>query len=136
MTIGLEIRQIAERNASDMHSLSSLLVAVVEDGASIGFLPPLSQRDSLEYWKGVLAPDIRLWAAKYNGEIVGTVQLQLTTKQNGMHRAKIVELMVHPEARRLGIARQLIVRNIGVIPYPALAHTVQMFGKGDIVLIA
>ena len=63
---------------------------------------------SLEYWKEVIAPDVRLWVAEYGGEIVGTVQLQLTTKQNGMHRAEIAKLMVHSKARRLGIARQLM----------------------------
>lgn len=108
MQIELEIRQITEWDKRDMDSLSSLLIAVVEDGASIGFLPPLSEQASIEYWKGVIAPDVRLWVAECNGEIVGTIQLQLSTKQNGMHRAEIAKLMVHPKARRLGIARRLI----------------------------
>ncbi|GMA64184.1 GNAT family N-acetyltransferase [Alicyclobacillus fastidiosus] len=108
METELEIRQITEWDTRDMNSLSSLLIDVVEDGASIGFLTPLSEQDSLEYWKGVIAPDVRLWIAEYNGEVIGTVQLQLSTKQNGKHRAEIAKLMVHPKARRLGIARRLM----------------------------
>ena len=108
MNTKFEIRRITEWYARDMNALSSLLIAVVEDGASIGFLPPLLEEASLEYWKEVIAPDVRLWVAEYSGEIVGTVQLQLSTKQNGMHRAEIVKLMVHAKARRLGIARQLM----------------------------
>lgn len=104
----LALRQVVEWNEADMNAISSLLIAVVENGASIGFLPPLSERDSLEYWADVISPDVFLWVAEYNGEIVGTVQLQLSTKQNGMHRAEIAKLMVHPKARRLGIARQLM----------------------------
>lgn len=104
----LLINEITEWNNEDLNSLCSLLIAVVGDGASIGFLPPLSDEDSLGYWEGVLAPDVRLWAARYHGEIVGTVQLHLSTKQNGAHRAEIAKLMVHPQSRRLGTARRLM----------------------------
>ncbi|OPG17057.1 hypothetical protein B2M26_03395 [Ferroacidibacillus organovorans] len=57
---------------------------------------------------GHIEPSVRLWTADYDGEIVGTVQLHLTMKQNGAHRAEIAKLMVHPQKRRLGIARQLM----------------------------
>lgn len=40
--------------------LSELLIQVVEDGASIGFLPPLDASDSVLYWHNVLAPDVIL----------------------------------------------------------------------------
>jgi acetyl esterase len=63
LQIELEIREITEWNTGDLNSMSSLLIAVVEDGASIGFLPPLSEQNSLDYWKDVLAPDVRLWVA-------------------------------------------------------------------------
>jgi ribosomal protein S18 acetylase RimI-like enzyme len=105
---GLQISEITEFNTKDMHSLASLLIAVVEDGASIGFLPPLCEDDSLSYWKGVLAPNVRLWVARHNGELVGTVQLHLSTPRNGTHRAEIAKLMVHPKSRRMGIARRLM----------------------------
>lgn len=104
----LEIRRIVEWNDADVDSMTSLLIAIVEDGASIGFLPPLSERDSRAYWAGVVGPGVRLWVAQSEGEIVGTVQLHLSAKPNGLHRAEIAKLMVHPKARRLGIARKLM----------------------------
>ena len=34
-------------------SLVTLLRNVVDDGGSVGFLPPLSEEDAREYWEGV-----------------------------------------------------------------------------------
>jgi ribosomal protein S18 acetylase RimI-like enzyme len=104
----LNIIQMTEWTQQDLNSLSDLLIATVEDGASIGFLPPLCHEEALDYWKGVLAPNVRLWVAQYNGEIVGTVQLHLCVRPNGLHRAEIAKLMVHPKYRRMGIARRLM----------------------------
>lgn len=110
MDVDVEFREITEWTTKDLLSLSSLFIAVVEAGASLGFLPPLSQEESLTYWKGVLNPDVRLLAVDHEGELAGTVQLQLCTRQNGMHRAEIAKLMVHPRYRRRGIARMLMAR--------------------------
>ncbi|WP_067566284.1 GNAT family N-acetyltransferase [Ferroacidibacillus organovorans] len=108
MANGLHIAEVTEWNAEDLNSLCSLLIAVVADGASIGFLPPLTRADARLYWEHLLEPSVRLWVALYDGEVVGTVQLHLSMKQNGAHRAEIAKLMVHPQRRRLGIARQLM----------------------------
>ena len=51
----------------------------------------------------------RILVARQNGRIVGTVQLDLDTPPNQPHRAEVTKLLVHPEARRQGIARQLMV---------------------------
>jgi len=40
---------------------------------------------------------------------VGTVQLDCDTPANQPHRAEVRKLLVHPRARRAGIARQLMV---------------------------
>lgn len=88
--------------------LSELLVKVVDDGASIGFLPPMKLSDARQYWQTVLNPDVILFIAKINNEIVGTIQVHLSTKQNGLHRAEIAKLMTGPNARRKGVARALM----------------------------
>jgi ribosomal protein S18 acetylase RimI-like enzyme len=88
--------------------LSEVLIQVVDDGASIGFLPPLDLSDSTLYWHNVVAPDVILFVAKMNDIIVGSVQLHLCTKPNGTHRAEIAKLMTHPNYRRNGIARSLM----------------------------
>ncbi|AOP14169.1 Acetyltransferase [Bacillus licheniformis] len=71
------------------NQLAELLIRVVDDGASVGFLPPLEKRLAEAYWKTAVAPDSVLWIAKQNGRIAGSVQLHLCTKQNGRHRAEI-----------------------------------------------
>ena len=47
--------------------------------------------------------------ARRHGRIVGTVQLDLATPPNQPHRGEIKKLLVHPQARRAGIARALMV---------------------------
>ncbi|WP_373287631.1 GNAT family N-acetyltransferase [Psychrobacillus lasiicapitis] len=91
-----------------MEELSELLIQVVEDGASIGFLPPVDLADAMNYWEEVLNPEVILFVAKRNNRIVGSVQLHLCAKQNGVHRAEIAKLMTHPNYRRNGIARLLM----------------------------
>jgi ribosomal protein S18 acetylase RimI-like enzyme len=88
--------------------LTELLVHVVDDGASIGFLPPMKQSDARDYWQSVCTPNVILFIAKLNNEIVGTIQLHLCTKQNGLHRAEIAKLMTGPNARRKGVGRSLM----------------------------
>ena len=50
-----------------------------------------------------------LFVAKLQGEIVGSVQLHLCSKQNGGHRAEIAKLMTHTGYRRNGIGRSLML---------------------------
>ncbi|MBD8500871.1 GNAT family N-acetyltransferase [Paenibacillus arenosi] len=88
--------------------LADLLVQVVDNGASIGFLPPLSPVEAQDYWAKVLAPDVRLWIAVCNGRVAGTIQLHLCGKPNGKHRAEIAKLMTHPQHRRAGVGRALM----------------------------
>jgi ribosomal protein S18 acetylase RimI-like enzyme len=88
--------------------LSELLIQVVDDGASIGFLPPLKLSEATNYWDNVIDPAVILFVAKINNQIVGSVQLHLCAKQNGRHRAEIAKLMTHPIYRRKGIGRSLM----------------------------
>ncbi len=88
--------------------LAELLVAVVHDGASVGFLPPLPVDQVERYWSGLLAAGVVLLIAETDGRIIGTVQLHLASQPNARHRAEVAKLMVHPAARRQGIGRQLM----------------------------
>jgi predicted acetyltransferase len=92
-------------------ALADVLVDTVHDGASIGFLSPLSRETASTYWSGVfeaLDDDLMLWIVSAGGKILGTVQLSRCTKQNGRHRAELQKLLVHPSARGRGIATQLV----------------------------
>lgn len=91
-----------------LKDLSELLIKTVEDGASIGFISPMEEIDANNYFETVLGPDVILLVAKASDKIVGTIQLHLSTKQNGSHRAEIAKLMTHPNYRRRGVGRMLM----------------------------
>ncbi|GIO68971.1 GNAT family N-acetyltransferase [Paenibacillus sp. FSL M7-1455] len=104
----MNILEVTAIDADLLEQLSEVLIAVVGDGASIGFLPPLSKQEAKKYWEQVMSPGVRLWIAEKDGRAAGTVQLHLAMKPNAAHRAEVAKLMVSPEARRRGIARMLM----------------------------
>ncbi|KZE78523.1 GCN5 family acetyltransferase [Paenibacillus elgii] len=109
MSAAVEIVEIRAYEPEALEQLTELLIDAVESGASVGFLPPLSKEEAVDYWKSVLEPGVVLWAAKLDRKFVGTVQLQLAQKKNASHRAEIAKLMVHTRSRRNGIARALML---------------------------
>lgn len=102
------LRELTAIEPRQLDELAALLIAVVEDGASVGFLPPLAETEAADYWRGVAKPNVRLLIAEEDGGIVGTGQLELATKINGRHRAEVNKVLVHPRAQRRGIGRQLM----------------------------
>lgn len=92
-------------------ALGELFFRVVDDGASLGFLEDVDEPQMRDYWEQVfdqLGRRHRLWLLHEGPEVLGTVQLALCGKPNGRHRAEVQKLMVHPEARRRGVAVQLM----------------------------
>lgn len=104
-TLKIEELKVIDENIQE---LTELLRQVVDEGASIGFLPPMTKKDAIEYWKTTLQPNVIIFVAKINNKIAGSVQLHLYSKQNGKHRAEIGKLMTHPNFRRNGIGRSLM----------------------------
>ena len=104
------VRVVERLCPEEIAVLAELLVAVVADGASVGFLPPLGKEEVIAYWREALGPGVILLVAEHAGGIVGTVQLQCTMRPNGLHRAEVAKLMVHPAARRQGLGRRLMER--------------------------
>jgi ribosomal protein S18 acetylase RimI-like enzyme len=102
------ISELSEMSEKRLGSLAVLLVEVVDEGASIGFLPPLSITEATSYWSQVINDEVILWIAERNGETVGSVQLHLCSRPNGTHRAEIAKLMVHPHVRRKGLGHILM----------------------------
>lgn len=94
-------------------ALVALLLDVVDGGASVGFLPPLAEVEAAAYWDSVAGAlrggGRRLWIARDpDGDIIGTVQLDLAGQVNGRHRAEVIRLMVHRGARQQGVGRALM----------------------------
>jgi GNAT superfamily N-acetyltransferase len=99
--------------ASAEHRLAVVLKDCVDAGASVSFLPPLDFRTARAFWRRAAA-DVAagrriLFAAWAEGELVGTVQLDLATPPNQQHRADLQKLLVMGHARRRGIARRLVI---------------------------
>lgn len=106
----IQIREASALAPAEYDQLADLLVAVVDDGASIGFLPPLAPSEAHAYWRGVLKPNTVLLLAEEHGAIIGSAQLHLEPRANGNHRAEVAKVMVSPLARRRGLGRSLMLR--------------------------
>jgi ribosomal protein S18 acetylase RimI-like enzyme len=100
--------------AADIASLAELLHACVHAGASVSFILPFSREDAAAFWRNrvlpvVLSGTCLMVVARHGEQIIGTVQLDLATPPNQPHRGEIKKLLVHPQARRAGIARRLML---------------------------
>lgn len=104
----INITEKVSLDTNALQQLADMLIRVVEEGASIGFLAPVSPEEAAGYWEQVIEPGVILFTAEQEGSIVGTVQLHPAMKRNASHRAEIVKLMVDPGRRKQGIARQLM----------------------------
>ena len=101
-------------NDVDIAMLGDMLHDSVHAGADIGFILPFSRDDAAAFWRNRIKPAVdagtcRVLVARCGGRIVGTVQIDLGTPANQPHRAEVKKLMVHPNARRSGIARALML---------------------------
>ena len=98
----------------DLDMLGDILHAVVHDGAGVSFVVPFSRDEGRAFWRdrvlpGVRAGTRRVLVARWDARIVGTVQIDLAVPPNQQHRAEVLKLLVHPSARRRGIARALMI---------------------------
>ncbi|WP_426567864.1 N-acetyltransferase family protein [Streptomyces canus] len=107
------IRLDPDRLLDRVEGLADLLVDTVDGGASVGFLAPLDRAAAVAWWKeragGVAAGQLAVWAAHDGDRVVGTVSLDFPDKPNSRHRAELVKLMVHRDARGQGLGRRLLV---------------------------
>ena len=99
---------------AQLPALVDILQDSINSGASIGYLPPFSDSDARDYWSGVFQKvangSVLLWIARdADLGVVGTVQLELASKTNALHRAEVCKLLVHQKARRRGIAKALML---------------------------
>jgi ribosomal protein S18 acetylase RimI-like enzyme len=103
----------AEAARTCLNELGDVLHACVHGGASVSFVLPYSPEDAEAFWRNKVQPAVEggkllLWVARQNGRIAGAVQLDIDTPPNQPHRAEIRKLLVHPDFRRQGIARDLM----------------------------
>ncbi|MFC4349007.1 GNAT family N-acetyltransferase [Kordiimonas lipolytica] len=108
----MKIEQIA--NLTDyLPAFVDMLVRTVGEGASIGFHAPLEPEEAEAYWHDVNAAlksgQVWMLIAHVGDKVIGSVQLAPCMKANGRHRAEVQKLMVHPDARGIGVGRNLMI---------------------------
>lgn len=104
--------RINEADAALRAALADLLLATVHSGASIGWVRTPSPAAALAFWDGVLASvqrgERQLWVCREGAAVRAAAQLVTAGPENGQLRAEVCKVMTHPEARRRGLARQLM----------------------------
>jgi GNAT superfamily N-acetyltransferase len=110
----LSLREIRADDVEPIiDSLSAIMKACVDEGASIGYLTPFGLKDAGAFWtfvRGTLASGARrMLIAEMGGKITGTVQIGIDMPPNGRHRADVMKLMVHPDARKKGVGKALMM---------------------------
>ncbi len=109
--------QIGEIDTATLHAniqaLAEILRANVLRGASVGYVLPFARAEAETFWSD-LTPSMtpgqrRILVAHWDKELVGTVQLVQETRPNGVHRAEISKLLVHPKVHGKGIGRALML---------------------------
>ena len=112
----IEIVKLTSRDLQWLPALTNLLIDNVHQGATLGFLAPLSRYQALDYWHGVFArlgQHHALWIACESegpGRLLGAIQLSLCPLANAHHRGEVQRLMVHSQERSRGVAGQLMAR--------------------------
>ncbi len=97
---------------SAVRALADILVATVDDGASVSFLPPLLRADAEAFWRAtahaVADGSKILFAGWRDGLLAGTVTLTPASQPNARHRASLSKLLVHPASRDGGLGHALL----------------------------
>lgn len=128
--VGVEIARLETSEVSyAIGDLATLLVEVVEDGASVGFMAGFSPEEAAAWWTATRAEvaggRVVLFVARDDGAVVGTAQLKPSPMPNQHHRADVAKLLVRPAWRRRGIAKALM---------EALESTAKEMGRTLLVL--
>lgn len=106
------IRRLPSVTEEDIRGLAAVLVDCVEGGASVSFMPPLTQERAEAFWRDVAAGVDKgervLLVAEDDDGIAGTVQLFIGLPENQPHRGDVVKMLVHRRARRRGLGAALM----------------------------
>ena len=104
----------ATGSPEEAEALADVLVDVVEGGASVGFMLPLSRQKAIAFWHKAQESAARgervLLIAEdaSTSQVLGTVQVLLAMPDNQPHRADIAKMQVRRSARRRGLGAALM----------------------------
>lgn len=114
-TTDTHVRIVSLRSTPDViAALSEILIETVASGGSVSFMHPLAPEVAAEFWaRSLAAADsgkrVVLGALYDDGQLVGTVTLDLDLPPNQPHRAEIAKMMTRAKWRRRGIAWKLML---------------------------
>lgn len=106
--------RIVRASHEDVERLADVLVDVVEGGASVGFMLPITRATAQAFFRGAIDAAVRgerivLVAEDASSRaILGTVQLVTALPQNQPHRGDVAKLLVSSRARRRGVGAALV----------------------------
>ena len=93
-------------------ALVDLLIDTVDDGASLGFIPPVVPEAAWKYWIGLvseLAAGSRVLVGVFcDGHIAGSAQLWLPSLPNARHRADVQKVFIARTLRGRGVGAALM----------------------------
>ncbi|MBO1358650.1 GNAT family N-acetyltransferase [Acetobacter sacchari] len=102
-----------DQREHEITSLAQLLIEIVADNGSVGFLHPLSMETAREFWSAALDESDKgrrtILGAMEGANLVGTVSISISTPENQPHRAEIMKLMTRKSHARRGVATALMV---------------------------
>jgi len=108
----MHVRRLDQPTKAEVYCQADVLKAGVEGGASVSFMLPFDRDRALTFWWSVVraaeAGERILLVAEDDVGIVGTVQVILNLPENQPHRVDVAKLLVHPRARRQGVAAALM----------------------------
>lgn len=109
---GENITRLRGLDEAAIEQLAAMTIAVVADGASIGFMDPLDAAKARGFWAGVAAEVDAgrrlLVVARDELGVCGTCQIVLAQPDNQPHRGDLAKMMVHPRARNRGLGGALL----------------------------
>jgi GNAT superfamily N-acetyltransferase len=109
---GWSVRRLTAVDEKQIDELAAVLIDVVEGGAAVGFMMPMTHDRAVSFWRRV-AEDVAavkrmLLIAEDDAGVCGTVQLILDLPDNQPHRADLAKMLVHRRSRRQGLAAELL----------------------------
>lgn len=110
----MSLIEVEPMTASDevVGSLAAILVEVVAHGGSVSFMHPLEPGVAEGFWRGafekVAGGERVILGAWADGDLAGTVTLDLCVWPNQPHRAEIAKLMTRVSHRGRGVATALM----------------------------
>jgi GNAT superfamily N-acetyltransferase len=109
--VEVAVLSVADAEAG-FDGLVDLTLDCVAGGASVSFLYGATREEVAGFWRdaiaGVEGGTAILFGAQRDGRLVGTVLMHPVRKPNQPHRAEVAKLLVLQDARRAGVATQLM----------------------------